>query len=259
MADVIDRHSSVPYYLQLAQALERDIRQRVRQPGDALPPESELCRLYGLARSTVRQTLRMLEARGCVRVVPRRGAFVVHPNERGWVLQAAEGFFEGEVGHDRRVVQTEVIGAGPALLPQAAAQALNLAEGSSGFVLRRVRRLDGKVALYSVNYLPPELGELILDSEVMSAEGSLNRVLRRGGYVPCGAKRAVEAVAAPDAIARHLGVAAGAPLLLVSSVSWDKHRRPFDYHSTWTRTDVVKVTVEAAAASSSIALAGGAI
>lgn len=124
MADVIDRHSSVPYYLQLAQALEREIRLRLRQPGDALPAESELCRHYGLARSTVRQTLRMLVDRGCIRVVPRRGAFVAYPNELGWVLQATEGFFEGEAAHDRRPVQTDVIGAGQAPLPTAAAQAL---------------------------------------------------------------------------------------------------------------------------------------
>lgn len=124
MADVIDRHSSVPYYLQLAQALEREIRLRLRKPGDALPAESELCRHYGLARSTVRQTLRMLEDRGCIRVVPRRGAFVAYPNELGWVLQATEGFFEGEAAHDRRLVQTDVIGAGQAPLTTAAAQAL---------------------------------------------------------------------------------------------------------------------------------------
>jgi len=241
----IDRFSDVPFYLQLARQLERDVRQGDMRPGDAMPSEGELCGTYGLARSTVRQGLRTLAARGCIRLVPRRGAFVVHPKEAGWVLQTAKGFFEGEVDHDRRSVHTELLEAATAPLPRAAARALNLNEGDAGFVLRRVRRLDGKVALFSINYLLPEVESLIIDSEVMTSSGSLNKVLERHGYVASTAKRTIEAVAASSALAKLLKVRNGWPVLLVSSLSWDRNMRPFDYHSTWVRTDVVKVTVDA--------------
>ena len=244
----IDRISDEPFYLQLARRLERDVRHGNLRPGDAMPSEGELCRIYGLARSTVRQGLRTLEERGRIRLVPRRGAFVVQPNEAGWVLQTAKGFFEGEVDHDRRSVDTEVLEATIAPLPRAAARALNLDEGDPGFVLRRVRRLDGGVALYSINYLPPELESAIRESEVMSGSGSLNRLLSRHGHVPSGARRSLEAVAASSVLATLLNVPLGWPLLLVSSISWDKNLRPFDYHSSWARTDVVKVTVDACAA-----------
>lgn len=244
----IDRVSDVPFYLQLARRLERDVRQGHMRSGHAMPSEGELCRIYGLARSTVRQGLRTLEERGCIRLVPRRGAFVVHPNEAGWVLHTAKGFFEGEVDHDRRSVDTEVLEAAIAPLPRTAARALNLKEGDAGFVLRRVRRLDGEVALYSINYLLPEIESLIIDSEVMTSSGSLNRVLGRHGYVASSARRSLEAVAASSALANLLNVPNGWPLLLVSSISWDRNMRPFDYHSSWAKTDVVKVTVDASAA-----------
>jgi GntR family transcriptional regulator len=43
-------------------------------------------------------------------------------------------------------------------------------------------------------------------------------------------------------------VPVGAPLLLVTSVSWGRDGKPFDFYTSWLRTDVVKVAVEAQAA-----------
>ena len=93
----IDRSSPQPFYLQLSDAIEAAIDSGLFTPGERLPSESELCRKFDLARSTVRETLRTLEDRRRIRVVPRRGAFVIDPWQAGWGLQVATGFFEGEV------------------------------------------------------------------------------------------------------------------------------------------------------------------
>ena len=247
LRNTIDRASPEPFYLQLAQLIEEAIERGEYAPGDRIPSESELCRSYDLARSTVRETLRTLEDRSRIRVVARRGAFVVDPKGTGWVLQVADGFFEGEVDRDQRKVETEVLESKTAALTGAAARALGKKEGEPGFLLRRVRRLDGKVALYSANWLLPELKDVILRSEVMTPEGSLNRVLKAQGLRIYGARRTVESVAAPASVAKMLEVPEGAPLLLITSVSWDKDMQPFDYYTSWVRTDVVKVTVVASA------------
>ena len=243
----IDRVSPEPFYLQLSKIVEEAIDKGVYSVGDRLPAESELCRRFDLARSTVRETLRTLENKGRIKMVPRRGAFVIDPEQSGWVLQVAAGFFEGEVDYNQRKVETQVLEARLTTFAGAAAEALHMANGEAGFLLRRVRRLDGRVALYSVNYLLPELEHVIVGSGVMEPQGSLNRVLRQAGHVIFGAHRSVEAVYAPPEIAAILEVPPGSPLLLVTSVSWSKDRRPFDYYTSWVRTDVVKVTVEAGA------------
>lgn len=243
----IDRASPEPFYLQLSRLIEDGIDRGDYPPGDRIPSESELCRSYDLARSTVRETLRTLEDRGRIRVVPRRGAFVVDPKGSGWVLQVADGFFEGEVDHDQRNVDTEVLEAKLTRCTGAAAKGLGMSEGDNCFLLRRLRRLDGKVALYSVNYLLPEVKDLILNSEVMGRKGSLNRVLKAEGYRIWGARRTVESVAASQNLAKMLEVPEASPLLLITSVSWDKDQRAFDYYTAWVRTDVVKVTVVASA------------
>ena len=50
-------------------------------PGDKLPPETELAEQFGVSRITVRDALRVLEARGLVRVKvgAMGGAFVADP------------------------------------------------------------------------------------------------------------------------------------------------------------------------------------
>lgn len=241
----IDRVSPEPFYLQLSKIVEDAIDKGDYAVGDRLPGESELCRRYDLARSTVRETLRTLESKGRIKMVPRRGAYVIDSEQSGWVLQVAAGFFEGEVDHNQRKVETTVLEARLTTFAGAAAEALNMVNGEAGFLLRRVRRLDGRVALYSVNYLLPELEQVVQGSRVMDPKGSLNQVLHQAGYVVFGAHRSVEAVHATPEIAAILDVPPGSPLLLVTSVSWGKDGRPFDYYTSWVRTDVVKVTVEA--------------
>ena len=241
----IDRTSPEPFYLQLSRAIEDAIDRGEFAPGERIPAESELCRTFDLARSTVRATLRALENRNRIRVVPRRGAFVTDPDQSGWVLQVAAGFFEGEVNNDNRSVETMVLSAERAPFNGAAADALHLPQGVPGFLLRRLRKLDGRIALFSINYLLAELEDIVRDSAVLQSNGSLNRTLSDAGYRIYGAKRTVEAVPASEEIAALLDVAVASPVLLVSSTSWDKNGRPFDYYTTWVRTDVVKVTVQA--------------
>ena len=234
--------------MQLSQLMEEAMDRGDYSPGDRLPTESDLCRDYDLARSTVRETLRYLQDQGRIKVVPRRGAFVAEQTGTGWLLQVAEGFFEAEVDHHHRAVDTRVIKAGLCELPDAAAAALRLNAGASGFMLARVRRLDGNLALYSINYMLPEIENAVRSSEVMNGGGSLNRTLQSAGFAVIRARRSVAAVAATEELAQLLDVPIGAPLLLVTSVSWGRDDKPVDFYTSWLRSDVVKVTVEAQAA-----------
>lgn len=246
-AGTIDRNSSEPFYLQLSRLMEDQIESGAFAVGDKLPGESELCRSFDLARSTVRETLRTLQDRGRIKVIPRRGAFVIDSDRSGWMLQVSAGFLEGEEYHLNREVSSEVVEAGLMPVTADAADALSLRKGGVGFVLKRKRSLDGQIALYSENYLLPSLEHVITDSVIMSGKGSLNRVLRAAGFSVYGARRSVESVGADGRVSELLQVPVGHPLLLVTSVSWGKDKRVFDYYSSWVRTDVVKVTIEAKA------------
>ena len=49
----------------------------VLKPGDYLPGERDLVRQLGVARSSVREALRMLEYQGIIEIQPGKGAFIV--------------------------------------------------------------------------------------------------------------------------------------------------------------------------------------
>ena len=53
-------------YELIADQLLTEISERRLRPGDVIPPERELTRLYRAGRSSVREALRMLESRGVI-------------------------------------------------------------------------------------------------------------------------------------------------------------------------------------------------
>lgn len=69
--------SALPRYLVVADSLATDIAAGTYDIGDKLPTEFELCRLYSVSRSTVRQALAELEAVGVARRRQGSGTTVV--------------------------------------------------------------------------------------------------------------------------------------------------------------------------------------
>lgn len=64
--------SKPPRYRQLANALRAEIASGRLRPGDALPPELELCETHNVSRHTMREALRLLTEDGLIE--RRRGA-----------------------------------------------------------------------------------------------------------------------------------------------------------------------------------------
>jgi GntR family transcriptional regulator len=238
----IDRASVTPYYLQLADRIRDQISAGTIAVGERLPSEGELASSWNLSRATVREALRLLEEHGWVSRIARRGAFASIPPQRGWLLHGREGFFEDE--SRRHHVTTEVLRAEQTLLPRLAAEALPLQPGSEGYVLERLRELDGKIALYSINYLPSRIGRVVALSDVPAGAGSLNTTLHQAGYEVAGASRTVEAVAADGSVAKRQQVSTGAPLLKIKSTCWNSNLVAFDHHEVWVRSDVVHVEIQ---------------
>jgi len=60
---VQDRPTDRPLYRFIEEDLLRQITEGLLEPGQAIPPERELCKSYGVSRITVRQAVRELERR----------------------------------------------------------------------------------------------------------------------------------------------------------------------------------------------------
>ncbi len=78
MEPLVDAHSLRD---QVYDILKNMIILREIQPGKKVP-EEELCRKLGVSRTPIRETLCRLENEGIVKIIPRRGAFVVEQSKQ---------------------------------------------------------------------------------------------------------------------------------------------------------------------------------
>ncbi|WP_033338780.1 GntR family transcriptional regulator [Catenuloplanes japonicus] len=243
----IKRASPVPYYVQLYDVLLGRIQDGELQPGERLPGESELHREFSLSRPTVRQALDMLETNGYALKVARRGYFVAEPTApQGWLIEGLGGFLESGLGHGDPRLTTRVVHSGEQKLPDEVAAALRVPRNSAGFVLERVRSIDGEPVLYSMNWTPPAVAPVVeAATGVRDGSSSLTTALQAGGYAAAGARRVLHAVAATPEIAAYLEIPPATALLRIRSTTWDKSLVPYDYYETWLRTDIVPIAVDA--------------
>jgi len=169
----IDKASSIPYYLQVADILKREITEREpRAQVYQLPSENELAGLHGITRATVRHALDVLERDGWIYREKGKGSFaavrrVEHEltqlvstteamRERGWLLTT-------------RVVSLEQIAASPKI-----AQALEVAEGAPCYKLCRLRIIEGIPISLQYSHLTVALCPSLQDHDLHS---SLYRLL----------------------------------------------------------------------------------
>jgi GntR family transcriptional regulator len=247
MADLsgsINRYSSVPFHQQLRTLLEEEITSGRWTAGHRLPSEPFLTDYYGVSRSTVRQALLALQQQGLIRKEKGRGAFVARSIPGSWLLQSVGGLFDDEISRRGIVVESTVLRAAVEVLPEWATEALRLDRETQGVFLERLRRVDGEIALYVLNHLPSDYADVLNDVRG-SPRASLYGALRERLQVEiAGSSRMLEAVPAPDHLARHLGVPRKSPLVFIQSVTWDSTGKPIDCYRAWLRTDRLRIAVE---------------
>jgi GntR family transcriptional regulator len=73
---MLNKASSIPLHMQLANVLREQVIRRELGPNDRLPSERELCQQYGISRITVRQALSELAQAGLVYSSVGKGTYV---------------------------------------------------------------------------------------------------------------------------------------------------------------------------------------
>jgi len=63
----IDKESPIPYYVQLVDILKNQINSGQIKSNGLIPPERELCNIFNVSRTTVRQSLQVLKEEGLIR------------------------------------------------------------------------------------------------------------------------------------------------------------------------------------------------
>jgi len=178
----IDRNSYEPAYVQLVNILRRQIAEGKLRPGDQVPSESQLSRLYGVSPMTVRRAINILVDQDVVSTAQGSGTFVkpVGLSTATFGLEELYSLFSD------RQTDVKLLEARTELADERVARKLAITKGTRVIYLRRLLRRGEDPILYNREYLPydPALPLVEAEMEVTSLrglfEGSGGSILKHG-------------------------------------------------------------------------------
>ena len=201
--------------------------------GSILPTERELGERYGVSRATVRQALDRLEAEQRIYRHQGKGTFVARPK----IDQMLELTSHTEHIRARGMDPTSrLIGVTRAVAEPDVAALLGLSEGAELLQIERVRLADSEPL--AVELLSLDARRFDGVAIALGESNSLYEVLRaRYGVELASAEETIEAIVAPEREADLLGIASGAPVLLLCRQTFDASGRPIEFVRSLYRAD----------------------
>ena len=91
LSAAVNRNDPIPYYIQVKNALQEHIESGYWQPGDQLPGEPELCRMFDVSRTVIRQAFKEMVYEGLIIREKGRGTFVAEPKIDQGLFQKLTG------------------------------------------------------------------------------------------------------------------------------------------------------------------------
>jgi GntR family transcriptional regulator len=236
----IQRGSPVPFYQQLAEILRSEIASGRLARDRRLATEFELMDAYDVSRTTVRQTIALLQKEGLISVHRGKGTFVA-PRKIEPELSALTGFVE-DMQALGLSASARVLGLRNEKASARVAEALRVAPGDVVTRLTRIRLAEDVPVSFEYSFLPLELGRRVAEENL---EISPIFMLLEDKYgIPLGeAFYRIEAMAATRAVADALGLPRGAAVLAVERTTWSAAGAPVDFEQMFYRGDRIRYTM----------------
>lgn len=226
----------------VARELERRIVDGDYPVGIQLPTEPDLAREFAVSRTTVRDAVTDLQARGLVSRQQGRGTFVQRKStERVNIVLEANLSVTDVIRESGRKPGTTGLSLSREIAPDEVLVALRLPAGSWCVVVRRTRTADEIPVADSTDYLLDVPG---LPKAVEAYEHSIYELLERTHHRSVSYGTAsIDAVLASGLTAERLALEDGSPILVLSQVHELSGRTPVMYSVISLRSDVVNLYV----------------
>lgn len=213
-------------YKELRQTLEQEIASGRYRVGDRFPTDSELRERFGVSRHTVREALRGLQEQGILDRQPGSGTVIRAVLSHDVYAQTVNSL--DELTDFATGTRFEVRQKGLVRVREGLAELLDVEPGG------RWLRLAG-VRVFLTKGLPASWSEIFVDAKyaVVGEDVALGgpvygHIARRFGVQVNDFEQRVSAIATPPQTAAELGMAAGAPALLVRRRYFAASEQPFE-------------------------------
>jgi GntR family transcriptional regulator len=227
--------SHIPYYAQLKEIIRERVKSRIWPPGERLPSEAELCEMFGVSRTVVRQALADLAHEGLIKRRKGKGSIVVAPKISENLVQKLTGFYDDMVAQGH-IPQTRVLS--QRIVPASAeiAEHLSVGQGTPLIELVRLRSVDGLPLMVVTSYMPYALCPDLVN-ENLNDQSLYSFLETRYQLYIARARRTMQVVVATDELARMLAISRGAPLFRLESIGHLDDGRGVEYYFAYHRGD----------------------
>jgi GntR family transcriptional regulator len=230
----INRASPLPLYYQLYELLRSDILSGKSQPGDMLPPESELTERYEVSRTTVRQVLDMLVNEGLIYRERGRGSFVAQPTVEQTLVRIVS--FTDDMQQRGFTPGTEVLSSGLIPAPKEVARRLGIDAGEELARIERLRLADGQPMSVEESFLIHRLCPGILVGDYASSP-LREALVQEYGIRWSHARQIIRAIPTPHQLARTLSMEPDSAVLFLERVSYSQQNLPVEFLRIYYRGD----------------------
>jgi len=207
------RKEAPPLYIQVKLDLKKKIEEGIWEVGDKIPNELELCKIYNVSRTTIRDAINELVWEEYLVRKRAKGTYVLKPKETELIQDTycteVRSFTHEmeELGHKAVTLNADVS------LIQAdekIARSLKVEVGEEVFLLKRLRGAENQAVVFFKTYMQNNLG-LSLDSK--DYYGSLYEMLSAKGVTITKIKEYLEAGLPDQEVQEVLGIGEGVPVL----------------------------------------------
>ncbi|MCJ2012424.1 GntR family transcriptional regulator [Methylobacterium sp. J-076] len=220
----------LPLYQRLRDEIASQIARKAWRSGEPIPTEAELAATHRVAVGTVRKAIDALVADGLVERQQGRGTFVRRPRFDRSLFR----FFR-HLGPDG----TQAVPEGRILLREArpapgpVREALGLGARAEAVHLMRSRLLDGRPILSEEIWLPAARFAALLEAPLTEIGDLLYPAYERlCGEIVARAEETLTVGAANAADAEGLGMAEGAPVVVIERLAFGFDNRPVEWRLT---------------------------
>lgn len=235
----VERGSGVAVWRQIGEALADDIRNKLYQPGEQLPPEPELATRFAVNRHTIRRAMGELELSGLVRIEQGRGTFV-QEHAIDYAIGRRTRFSQNLAAQGMRG-HTEIIACQELRAPEIARH-LGLARTAPVLHVQMCGRAEARTIDVAEHYFDPKRFPGL--DEVLRAQQSVSRALAQFGIADYTRKWSRITATMPSApVARLLNQPKTRPVLQVEALNVDIDGAPVQYSVTRFAGDWVQLTV----------------
>ncbi|GHI00088.1 GntR family transcriptional regulator [Neobacillus kokaensis] len=237
---MIMKDPRLPLYFQLMDTILEKIELGELKENEKLPSERELCELYSVSRTTVRQTMQSLERDGYIYKVHGKGSFV-SPKKYNQSLIQFYSFTE-EMKKAEKEPSTKILSFEQIICEAHIAKKMNLSEDSDVFKLTRLRLADDEPMLYETTYLPVSRFDNLTKNQLENTP--MYEVFHELYNVTITkATETFKAVSTRTIEAEYLQIIENTPSLMFERITYE-HDTIIEYTASIARGDKFSYTVE---------------